>query len=156
MERYIDDEAKKLIEELCQKEIKRTGLPLEYNERRTKISGDTLFFHQKIKFKTKDFDSVVLENQNDLFFKNGKWEYDHPYDKFYAYKLVVKQKKRKFNIYLHKDYIPTESKIIEVLASNELKEIFDMYKKKEDELSEALKDMQEIKNKAARYLGKEE
>ena len=45
MERYIDDEANKLIEELCQKEIKRTGLPLEYDERSTSISGDVLFFH---------------------------------------------------------------------------------------------------------------
>lgn len=47
MERYIDDEAEKLIEELCNKEVKRTGLPLEYDERRTSINGDVLFFHQK-------------------------------------------------------------------------------------------------------------
>lgn len=45
MERHIDEEAKKLIEELCNKEVKRTGLPLRYIEARTKISGDALFFH---------------------------------------------------------------------------------------------------------------
>lgn len=73
MERYIDDKAKKLIEELCNKEVKRTGLPLKYNERRTRISGDALFFHQEIKFNIKDFDSVVLENRMIYLLKMVSW-----------------------------------------------------------------------------------
>ena len=154
MEIYIDDEAKKLIEELCNKEIKRTGLPLEYDERRTKISGDALFFHQKIKFKIKDCDSVVLENQNDLSFKNGKFEYDNPYDEFYAYVLVVEQKKSKFYIHLDNDNLPTESEIIEKVASDKFKEDFDEYKRMRNKLNETLKDMQELEDKTANYLGK--
>ena len=154
MEKYIDDEAKKLIEELCQKEIKRTGLPLEYDEIRTKISGDTLFFHQKIKFKIKDFDSVVLENQNDLVFKNGKWEYINRYNEFYAYILDVKQKKCNFSIHLDNDHLPTESEIIEKVASDKFKEDFNEYKRMRDKLNETLKDMQELEDKTANYLGK--
>lgn len=143
MERYIDDEAKKLIEELCQKEVKRTGLPLEYDERSTSISGDLLFFHQKIKFNIKDFDSVILKNQNNLFFKDGTWgcEHPHPYNKFYGYELIVEHKKHNFLISLDKNYLPTEDEIIEMITSDRFKETFNSYNKEMNEIHKKMKSM---------------
>lgn len=138
----IDDGAKKLIEELCQKEIKRTGLPLEYDERSTRISGDTLFFHQKIKFNIKDFDSVILKNQNDLAFKNGKWKSTHLDNKFYGYELIVEHKKHKFSVSLDKKYLPTEDEIIEMITSDRFKETFNAYNK---EINGIRKKMNSIK-----------
>lgn len=147
MERHIDDEAKKLIEELCQKEVKRTGLPLEYDERSTSINGDMLFFHQKIKFKIKDFDSVILKNQNNLVFNNGKWGYEcpHPYNKFYGYELIVEHKKHMFLISLDKNYLPTEDEIIKMITSDRFKEAFNAYNKERDEAHKKMKSMKKNK-----------
>lgn len=155
MKRHIDDEAKKLIEELCNKEIKRTGLPLEYDERSTNISGDILFFHQKIKFKIKDFDSVILKNQNNLFFKHGKWGHErpHPYNKFYGYELIVEHKKHNFLISLDKNYLPTEDEIIKMITSDRFKEIFNEYNKEMNEIRKKMKSME--KNKTSLQLRKE-
>lgn len=157
MERHIDDEAKKLIEELCNKEVKRTGLPLEYDERRTSISGDVLFFHQKIKFNIKDFDSVVLKNQNNLVFNNGKWghEHPHPYNKFYGYELIVEHKKHNFLINLDKNYLPTEDEIIKMITSDRFKEIFNEYNKEMNEIHKKMKSMGKIKSETSLQLRKE-
>lgn len=157
MERYIDDEAKKLIEELCQKEVKRTGLPLEYDERSTRISGDTLFFHQKIKFNIEDFDSVILKNQNNLFFKNRKWgcERPHQYNKFYGYELIVEHKKNKFSVSLDKNYLPTEDEIIKMITSNRFKEAFNAYNKEMNETRKKMNSMKKIKDETSLQLRKE-
>nr|DAS75463.1 MAG TPA: hypothetical protein [Bacteriophage sp.] len=155
MERYIDDEAKKLIEELCQKEVKRTGIPLEYDERSTRISGDTLFFHQKIKFNIKDFDSVILKNQNDLEFKNGKWKSTYLDTKFYAYELSVERKNHRFAINLDRRYLPTEDEIIEMITSDRFKETFNEYNKEMNEIRKKMKSMEKIKDKTSLQLKKE-
>lgn len=81
-------------------------------------------------------------------------EYDNPYDEFYAYVLVVKQKKSKFYIHLDNDNLPTESEIIEKVASDKFKEDFNEYKRMRDKLNETLKDMQELEDETANYLGK--
>lgn len=157
MERHIDDKAKKLIEELCQKEVKRTGLPLEYDERNTSISGDVLFFHQKIKFKIKDFNSVILKNQNNLFFKGGKWEceHPHPYNKFYGYELIVEHKKHSFLISLDRNYLPTEDEIIEMVTSDRFKEAFNAHNKEMNEIRKKMNSIKKIKDGTSLQLRKE-
>lgn len=73
----LDRETIKLIEELCQKEVERTGLPLVYDERETSksdiTSKNTLYIHQKMTLNLKGFDSIILTNQNSLVLENGKW-----------------------------------------------------------------------------------
>ena len=155
MERHIDEEVKKLIEELCNKEVKRTGLPLRYIEARTKIIGNITYFHQEMKLDVEDFDIVVLENQNNLLFKNGKWELGHAYDKFYGYELVVKQNDYVFIIHLDECCIPTESKIIESLTSDRFKEVFNEYKRMKEQISKIKDDIRKLEDKEALYLESE-
>lgn len=148
----LDEKAKKLIEELCQKEVKRTGLPLIYDGANTLISGDTAYFHQKMKLDIKDFDSVILRNQNDLEFKNGKWEFGHSYNKFYGYELVVEQNDYIFIIHLDEDCIPTKSEIIERLTSDKFKEVFDTYKRIEDQIRKIKDDIRKTEDGIALYI----
>lgn len=43
----IDKETIKLIEELCQKEVERIGLPLVFDKGRTSILDNSLFFSSR-------------------------------------------------------------------------------------------------------------
>lgn len=100
-------------------------------------------FIKKIKFKIKDFDSVILKNQNNLVFNNGKWGYEcpHPYNKFYGYELIVEHKKHMFLISLDKNYLPTEDEIIKMITSDRFKEAFNAYNKERDEAHKKMKSM---------------
>lgn len=74
----MTEEIDKLIKELCEKEVKRTGLPLVYDEKETSEiktnGGKAIYFHQKMSFDLEDMGKVVIRNQRDLHFEDGKWK----------------------------------------------------------------------------------
>lgn len=149
---YVDKKTEKYIEQLCQKEIERTGLPLVYDGANTLISGDTLYFHQKMEFSIEDFDSVILTNQNDLKFKNGKWEFGHLYNEFYGYELAVKQSDYIFIVHLDEDFLPTEKEFIEKLSSDKFKGMFNEFKKTKIQIRKIEDDIRESSDKTAFYI----
>lgn len=145
----IDKETVKLIEELCEKEVERTGLPLVFDKGRTSIIDNSLFFHQEMEFSIEDFDSVILTNQNDLDLKNGKWVADSLNENFYGYELIVKQNDHSFSFYPDLDCLPTENEIIERLSSDKFKKIFDAHKIKRYQIRRIEDDIQKIKYEAS-------
>lgn len=74
--KITDQEAIKLIEELCQKEVQRTGLPLVYDPKGTtkeKSDGQIIMYiHQRMNLNLDGFDDAFLINQNTLVFEDGK------------------------------------------------------------------------------------
>ncbi len=148
----IDKETVKLIEELCEKEVERTGLPLIFDKGRTSTIDNSLFFHQKMEFSIEDFDSVILTNQNDLDLKNGKWVADSLNENFYGYELTVEQNDHSFSFYPDPDYLPTENEIIERLSSDKFKKILDAYKIKRDQFRRIEDGMLKVREEAALYL----
>lgn len=152
----IDKETVKLIEELCEKEVERTGLPLVFDKGRTSIIDNSLFFHQEMEFSIEDFDSVILTNQNDLDLKNGKWVADSLNENFYGYELTVKQNDHSFSFYPDPDCLPTENEIIERLSSDKFKKIFDSYKIKRYLFRKIEDGMLKIREEAALYIENKE
>lgn len=148
----LDKDTIKLIEELCQKEVERTGLPLVLNKDTILGTDYTLFFHQEMQLDVKDFDSIVLTNQNDLSYKKGKWIYKRSSDEFYGYQLIIEQDGYVFNFYLDSNCLPAKNEIIKRLSSEEFKKIFDRQKKKKGQIRKLEDDIQEIRYEAAIYL----
>nr|DAV82849.1 MAG TPA: hypothetical protein [Caudoviricetes sp.] len=120
-------ELDKLIKELCQKEVERTGLPLVYDERETSksdISGrDTLYIHQKMTLDLKGFDSIILTNQNSLVLENGQWKVSFDDEKFYGYCLKIERDGYDFEVCINENYLPTKDELIERLLSDEFRGI---------------------------------
>lgn len=152
----MDEQLTSLIKELCQKEVDRTGLPLVYAPEETSESDiyneKTLYIHQKMELGVKGFDSVILENQNDIKFKNGKWEPGHSYDKFYGYSLAVKQNGYEVEILVNEDFLPTEDEIVERLTSKEFKELFNKHKKMKDKILGLCEKLDKITEELALFV----
>lgn len=123
----IDKEATKLIEELCQKEVERTGLPLVLDEDAIFVEDKTLYFHQKITFDLDGFNKSILANQNHLDFKDGKWWAGFDDNEFYAYDLQLMRDNNHLTISLRLKNGLTIEKLIKRLSSDEFKEMFDEY-----------------------------
>ena len=123
----IDKEAAKLIEELCQKEVERTGLPLVLDEDTIFVEDNTLYFHQKITFDLDGFNKSILTNQNHLDFEDGKWRAGFDDNEFYAYDLQLMRGCNHFTISLRLKNDLTIEKLIKRLSSDEFKEMFDEY-----------------------------
>lgn len=123
----LDKETIKLIEELCQKEVERTGLPLVYDERETSKSDissrDTLYIHQKMTLDLKGFDSIILTNQNSLVLENGQWKVSFDDEKFYGYCLKIEREGYDFEVCINENYLPTKDELIERLLSDEFRGI---------------------------------
>lgn len=123
----IDKEATKLIEELCQKEVKRTGLTLVLDEDTIFVEDNTLYFHQKIIFDLDGFNKSILANQNHLDFEDGKWQAGSDDNEFYAYELKLMRGNNHLTISLRLKNDLTIEKLIKRLSSDEFKEMFDEY-----------------------------
>ena len=123
----LDKETIKLIEELCQKEVKRTGLPLVYDEKEMSTSDisskNTLYIHQKMTLNLKGFDSIILTNQNSLVLENGKWTIYFDDEKFYGYCLKIERDGYDFEVCINENYLPTKDELIERLLSDEFRGI---------------------------------
>lgn len=137
----IDKEAAKLIEELCQKEVERTGLPLVLDEDAIFVEDNTLYFHQKITFDLDGFSKSVLNNQNHLDFEDGKWQAGSDDNEFYAYELKLMRDHNHFTISLRLKNDLTIEKLIKRLSSDEFKEMFDEYIRANRRLSKTRDDL---------------
>lgn len=141
----IDKEATKLIEELCRKEVERTGLPLIYDEKGTtkeKSDGQIIMYiHQRMTLDLDSFDSADLINQNTLVFEDGKWKTLFG-DSFYGYELRIGQGDSYFTTFIHLRKNLTKEKLIKKLSSDEFKKIFDKHK----ELSKEMRELKESLN----------
>ena len=137
----IDKEALKLIEELCQKEVERTGLPLVLNEDTIFTEDNTLYFHQKITFDLDGFNKSVLTNQNHLDFEDGKWRGGCDDNEFYAYDLQLMRGNNHLTISLRLKNDFTIEKLIKRLSSDEFKEMFDEYIRAKRRLSRTRDDL---------------
>ena len=137
----IDKEALKLIEELCQKEVERTGLPLVLNEDTIFTEDNTLYFHQKITFDLDGFNKSVLTNQNHLDFEDGKWRAGFDDNEFYAYDLQLMRGNNHLTISLRLKNDFTIEKLIKRLSSDEFKEMVDEYIRAKRRLSRTRDDL---------------
>lgn len=135
----INKETIKLIEELCQKEVERTGLPLVYDPKGTtkeKSDGQIIMYiHQRMTLDLDGFDSADLINQNTLVFENGEWKTLFG-DSFYGYELRIEQGDSYFTTFMHPNKNLTKEKLIKKLSSDKFKEMFDKCKDLDKELYE--------------------
>ena len=132
----IDKEVTKLINELCQKEVKRTGLPLVLDEDGIFVEDGILYFHQKMTLNLEDFDKAVLENQSHLTLKDGKWKVNHDEGEFYGYELNIRQGNYSFATCIRLNNHLTKENLIKKLSSDTFKEMFDKYKELDKEIRE--------------------
>lgn len=143
--KITDQEVIKLIEELCQKEVKRTGLPLVYDPKGTtkeKEDGQIIMYiHQRMTLDLDGFDSADLINQNTLVFEDGKWKTLFG-DSFYGYELRIEQGDSYFTTFIHLRKNLTKEKLIKKLSSDKFKEMFDKHK----ELSKEMRELKESLN----------
>lgn len=135
----MTEEIDKLIKELCDKEVKHTGLPLVYDEKKTseiKSNGEkSIFFHQKMSFDLKDVGKVVIRNQNGLKFKGGKWETHNP-NRFYGYTLSILVNDLPITPYISLyDFLSMEE-ILKKLSSKEFKTMLDRHLKLKEEIED--------------------
>ena len=141
----INKETIKLIEELCQKEVERTGLPLVYDPKGTtkeKSDGQIIMYiHQRMTLDLDGFDSADLINQNTLVFEDGKWKTLFG-DSFYGYELRIEQGDSYFTTFIHLRKNLTKEKLIKKLSSDKFKEMFDKHK----ELSKEMRELKESLN----------
>ena len=146
----LDKETIKLIEELCQKEVERTGLPLVYDEEETseiKANGEkSIFFHQKMSFDLKDVGKVVIRNQNGLKFKGGKWETHNP-NRFYGYSLDIIVNDFSIAPYISLYDFLSKEELLEKLSSNEFKTMLNRHMKLKEEIEDIRKDVNIFINK---------
>ena len=140
-----DEQLNKLIEELCQKEVERTGLPLVLSGKGIRKEENEAYINQEMILNLPDFDSVVLDNQNSLTLKDGEWKAD--YDEFYAYELRVSRNGRSLIIPIKREIPPTEDELIKKLSSDEFKEMFDKYAELNKEVSEITNNLTILINK---------
>lgn len=146
----LDKEANKLIEELCQKEVERTGLPLVYDEKETSEiktnGGRVIYFHQKMSFDLEDIGKVAIRNQRDLHFEDGKWKARNP-NRFYGYSLSIMENDFSITPYISLyDFLSMEE-LLEKLSSNEFKVMLNRHKKIKEESEDIRKDVNIFINK---------
>jgi len=143
--KITDQEAINLIEELCRKEVERTGLPLVYDSKGTtkeKEDGQIIMYiHQRMTLDLDGFDSADLINQNTLVFENGEWKTLFG-DSFYGYELRIEQGDNYLTTFMHPSKNLTKEKLIKKLSSDEFKKIFDKHK----ELSKEMRELKESLN----------
>lgn len=136
MKENIDKEATKLINELCQKEVERTGLPLVLDEDDMSVEDGILYFHQKMTINLENFDKAVLENQSHLTLKDGNWKVNHDEGEFYGYELSIRKGNHSFATCIRLNNKLTKENLIKKLSSDTFKEMFDKYKELDKEISE--------------------
>lgn len=143
--KITDQEAINLIEELCRKEVERTGLPLVYDSKGTtkeKSDGQIIMYiHQRMTLDLDGFDSADLINQNTLVFEDGEWKTLFG-DSFYGYELRIEQGDNYLTTFMHPSKNLTKEKLIKKLSSDEFKKIFDKHK----ELSKEMRELKESLN----------
>lgn len=124
----IDKEVTKLINELCQKEVERTGLPLVLDEDDIFVEDEVLYLRQKMTLDLEGFDEIFLDNQNHLRFKDGKWKLEYDKGEFYGYELHIRRNDYSYitNIRLNNNL--TKENLIKKLSSDKFKEMFDQCK----------------------------
>ncbi len=132
----IDKDTIKLIEELCQKEVERIGLPLVLNEDDMLVQNGILYFHQKMTLDLEGFNETVLVNQNHLAFKDGKWRADSFDSKFYGYELYIRQGVHSFMTSIRLNSNLSKENLTKKLSSDKFKEMFDKYKELDKEMHE--------------------
>ena len=132
----IDKEVTKLINELCQKEVERTGLPLVLDEDDMSVEDGILYFRQKMTLDLEGFDEVFVDNQNHLKFKDGRWKLECDKGEFYGYELHIRRNGYSYVTNLRLNNHLTKENLIKKLSSDKFKEMFDQCKELDKELYE--------------------
>lgn len=132
----IDKEVTKLINELCQKEVERTGLPLILDKDSIFVEDEVLYLRQKMTLDLEGFDEIFLDNQNHLRFKDGKWKLEYDKSEFYGYELHIKRNDYSYITNLRLNNNLTKENLIKKLSSDTFKEMFDKYKELDKEIRE--------------------
>nr|DAU47678.1 MAG TPA: hypothetical protein [Caudoviricetes sp.] len=146
----LDKNAIKLIEELCEKEVERTGLPLIYDEEETSEiktnGGKAIYFHQKMSFDLEGMGKVVIRNQRDLHFEDGKWKARNP-DRFYGYTLSIMVNDFPITPYISLYDFISKEELLEKLSSKEFKTMLDRHMKLKEEIEDIREDANIFINK---------
>lgn len=129
----IDKETIKLIEELCQKEVERTRLPLVLDKDSISVEDEVLYFRQKMTLDLEGFDEVFVDNQNHLKFKDGKWKLEYDKGEFYGYELHIRRNGYSYATNLRLNNRLTKENLVKKLSSDKFKEIFDKCKELDKE-----------------------
>lgn len=132
----LDRETIKLIEELCQKEVERIGLPLILDKDDIFVEDEVLYLRQKMPLDLEGFDEVFVDNQNHLKFKDGKWKLEYDKDEFYGYELHIRRNGYSYITNLRLNNHLTKENLIKKLSSDKFKEMFDQCKELDKELYE--------------------
>lgn len=132
----LDKNTIKLIEELCQKEVERTGLPLILDKDSIFVEDEVLYLRQKMTLDLEGFDEIFLDNQNHLRFKDGKWKLEYDKSEFYGYELHIKRNGYSYITNLRLNNNLTKENLIKKLSSDTFKEMFDKYKELDKEIRE--------------------
>lgn len=132
----IDKEVTKLINELCQKEVERTGLPLILDKDSIFVEDEVLYLRQKMTLDLEGFDEIFLDNQNHLRFKDGRWKLEYDKGEFYGYELHIRRNDYSYITNLRLNNKLTKENLIKKLSSDTFKEMFDKYKELDKEISE--------------------
>lgn len=132
----LDKNTIKLIEELCQKEIERTGLPLILDKDSIFVEDEVLYLRQKMTLDLEGFDEIFLDNQNHLRFKDGRWKLEYDKGEFYGYELHIRRNDYSYITNLRLNNNLTKENLIKKLSSDKFKEMFDKCKDLDKELYE--------------------
>ena len=132
----LDKNTIKLIEELCQKEVERTGLPLILDKDGIFVEDVVLYLRQKMTLDLEGFDEIFVDNQNHLGFKDGKWELEYDKGEFYGYELLVRRNGYSYITNLRLSSHLTKENLIKKLSSDKFKEMFDQCKELDKKLFE--------------------
>ena len=132
----IDKEVTKLINELCQKEVERTGLPLILDKDSIFVEDEVLYLRQKMTLDLEGFDEIFLDNQNHLRFKDGRWKLEYDKGEFYGYELHIRRNDYSYITNLRLNNNLTKENLIKKLSSDKFKEMFDKCKELDKELYE--------------------
>lgn len=124
----MNKQLNKLIEELCQKEVERTGLPLVLNEDDILVEDEIIYFHQKMTLDLEGFEEAVLFNENTLMLIDGEWKVDFCNGKFYGYELYIRRNNYSFMTSIQLSKNLTKENLAKKLSSDEFKEMFDRCK----------------------------
>ena len=125
-------------------------MPLIYDEEETSEiktnGGKAIYFHQKMSFDLEDMGKVVIKNQRDLHFEDGKWKPRNP-DGFYGYTLSIMVNDFPITPYISLYDAPSMEELLEKLSSNEFKTMLDRHKKLKEEPEDIRKDVNIFINK---------
>lgn len=132
----LDRETIKLIEELCQKEVERIGLPLILDKDGIFVEDEVLYLRQKMTLDLEGFDEIFVDNQNHLRFKDGRWKLEYDKGEFYGYELHIRRNDYSYITNLRLNNNLTKENLIKKLSSDKFKEMFDKYKELDKEISE--------------------